>query len=424
MSYQPDPKYFDWGSAFQGGIQQSQDNKRRNALMDLEQKQFGLQEQQFGMQEGKFAYEKELTERSRKGRVAGLTYFGLPPEMAEQVADDEDFPELFMQITGGGSATAPAAQRLAQWLANEATPRERAALEFTIRANQGKMVDVNGVPTMVNANLNQMPNFDALGPPRGYPSGGGRVETMAPYEPPAEMLDIPQVPFVPPLAAGPRSPAPPRAAPQAPQVAATGGGRLGGRTTPLSTPQAEQDARARNEFGKTKGGNDADWLNTFPKVERGYQSAIDSQNNVLDAVSRAEAGANAFTVGVLQRLKFADGSPQANLQAQITTIRANIGFDRLQQMRMDSPTGGALGQVAVQELEALQNSIASLEQSQGPTQFKENLKIVRKRYLEFQTATKRALEQDRARASQLRKFYGQADETQSAGGGWSIEPAP
>ena len=46
----------------------------------------------------------------------------------------------------------------------------------------------------------------------------------------------------------------------------------------------------------------------------------------------------------------------------IATIKANIGFDRLQRMRDMSKTGGALGQVAIQELDALQNSITSLDQ--------------------------------------------------------------
>lgn len=48
------------------------------------------------------------------------------------------------------------------------------------------------------------------------------------------------------------------------------------------------------------------------------------------------------------------------LTEQLTTIRANIGFDRLQKMRDESPTGGALGQVALQELYALQSSITPL----------------------------------------------------------------
>lgn len=64
----------------------------------------------------------------------------------------------------------------------------------------------------------------------------------------------------------------------------------------------------------------------------------------------------------------------------IKTITANIGFDRLQRMRDESPTGGALGQVAVQELESLQKTIASLAIRQSKDQFLQNLKRVEDQY--------------------------------------------
>ena len=60
------------------------------------------------------------------------------------------------------------------------------------------------------------------------------------------------------------------------------------------------------------------------------------------------------------------GSTRADLEALLSTIRANIGFDRLQRMRKESPTGGALGQVAVQELLALQATMGSLDLNQSP----------------------------------------------------------
>ena len=41
------------------------------------------------------------------------------------------------------------------------------------------------------------------------------------------------------------------------------------------------------------------------------------------------------------------------------TIKANVGFDRLQRMRDSSPTGGAVGQLSDSEREALQATIAA-----------------------------------------------------------------
>jgi hypothetical protein len=49
-------------------------------------------------------------------------------------------------------------------------------------------------------------------------------------------------------------------------------------------------------------------------------------------------------------------------------------------MRDESPTGGALGQVAVQELEALQASLGSLNTSQSSDQLLRNLERLENQY--------------------------------------------
>ena len=53
-------------------------------------------------------------------------------------------------------------------------------------------------------------------------------------------------------------------------------------------------------------------------------------------------------------------SDAQGLRANILTIQGIIGFERLQRMRAESETGGALGQVAVQELIALQGTLGNL----------------------------------------------------------------
>lgn len=119
MSYQPDPKYFDWGSAFQGGIQQSQDNKRKNALMDLEKQQFGLNERRVGMEEKRYAQSeqalKDAQEKERIGRRALMKDYSLLPEMGiefnpqdpeDRAAADEILGQL-AQAYGGFEAPSP-----------------------------------------------------------------------------------------------------------------------------------------------------------------------------------------------------------------------------------------------------------------------------------------------------------------------------
>jgi len=80
------------------------------------------------------------------------------------------------------------------------------------------------------------------------------------------------------------------------------------------------------------------------------------------------------------------------LRDKLTTIKANIGFDKLQQMRAASPTGGALGQVAVQELVALQSSLGSLNQWSDPDVLKANLQKIKMHYKNFLEAQRKSME--------------------------------
>lgn len=55
------------------------------------------------------------------------------------------------------------------------------------------------------------------------------------------------------------------------------------------------------------------------------------------------------------------------------TIKGNVGFDRLQQMRDESPTGGALGAINKQEMDLLSSVLGSLDLSQSEDQLIYNL---------------------------------------------------
>ena len=67
------------------------------------------------------------------------------------------------------------------------------------------------------------------------------------------------------------------------------------------------------------------------------------------------------------------GSPAHDVSKRVQTLEAIAGFDQLNRMRQESPTGGALGQVSERELKFLQSVIGSLELSQSKGQFLENL---------------------------------------------------
>ncbi len=107
---------------------------------------------------------------------------------------------------------------------------------------------------------------------------------------------------------------------------------------------------------------------------------ITSAQNVLGIVGDAKKLVGVSTAGVGGWAASIPATDARDLSAKLETIKANLGFDRLQQMREASPTGGALGQVAVQELTALQASVASLDQMQSVPQLRAALDRVERHY--------------------------------------------
>lgn len=63
------------------------------------------------------------------------------------------------------------------------------------------------------------------------------------------------------------------------------------------------------------------------------------------------------------------GSPGYDLKAKVDTIKANVGFDRLAELRASSPTGAAVGQVTEKENAYMQAALGSLDNAQSKDQF-------------------------------------------------------
>lgn len=104
-----------------------------------------------------------------------------------------------------------------------------------------------------------------------------------------------------------------------------------------------------------------------PKEKFKVESTKRQAENIIAEIDRAKnkvdgMGTSGWVGGVTQNIP---GTPAFGLQKTLATIKGNLGFAELQAMREASPTGGALGQVAVQELEALQSTIANLDLGQS-----------------------------------------------------------
>jgi hypothetical protein len=110
------------------------------------------------------------------------------------------------------------------------------------------------------------------------------------------------------------------------------------------------------------------------------ENAANTAAIVLQDIDKAIDQTSGLTAGVGSLLGAIPGTGARDLQSSIDTIVANIGFDRLQQMREASPTGGALGGIAVPELQMLQAVLGSLRTDQSPEQLKANLQRLKEIY--------------------------------------------
>lgn len=73
----------------------------------------------------------------------------------------------------------------------------------------------------------------------------------------------------------------------------------------------------------------------------------------------------------------APGTDAANAEALLGTLKSQVGFGVLQDMRNNSKTGGALGSVSDAEGKRLESNLAALDKAQSPEQFRAQLtKIV------------------------------------------------
>ncbi len=125
------------------------------------------------------------------------------------------------------------------------------------------------------------------------------------------------------------------------------------------------------------------------KIEKQLASAegvASGTQVVLTKIDEAEKLLGRTTTGVGSYLSVIPGSDARALASALSTIKARLGFDQLQQMRNASPTGGALGQVAVKELEALQAALASLDQGLDQKTLKTNLDQIKTSYTNWRNA--------------------------------------
>ena len=125
------------------------------------------------------------------------------------------------------------------------------------------------------------------------------------------------------------------------------------------------------------------------------------QGNIQNAIAIINKYPQATGWGDL--LSRVPSTEAAQLKAVLDTVKANVAFTALQEMRANSPTGGALGNVSNVEIELLYQSLAPILQKGSPKQLIESLLTIEKTAADTLSIYERAYNED------LRYFGGRED---------------
>ena len=106
------------------------------------------------------------------------------------------------------------------------------------------------------------------------------------------------------------------------------------------------------------------------------EGALDRLANAANEV-KLHPGLGGIT-GLSGMLPNIPGGDAANAAAKLQTLKAQVGFNVLQEMRNASKTGGALGSITEKELGYLQNALDSLDTAQSEKQIKDSLDTIMK----------------------------------------------
>ena len=163
--------------------------------------------------------------------------------------------------------------------------------------------------------------------------------------------------------------------------------------------QATQDVRAQTDPGiaedvaaaSTRGRLREEDRFAAEKRIRGADASISKADNVLDILDEALGLVGPTTAGPAGfAAPLAAGTDAFTLRGHIDTIQANLSFKEIAEMRANSPTGGALGNVTERELDLLAATVSKLDQRLSPTALRASLERVRTHYNNWKEAVLKA----------------------------------
>ena len=162
------------------------------------------------------------------------------------------------------------------------------------------------------------------------------------------------------------------------------------------------------------------------KLQGAFNQDTAALSGSTSAMDRLETAANEAMnhpglggiTGISSMFPNIPGGDAADAQAKLNTLKSQVAFGVLQDMRNNSKTGGALGAVSDSEGKRLEANLAALENAQSEEQMKESLKKI----IEYTQGAK-----DRLRSAYNLRHGGKTQPAQSeaapAVGGAYSDPA-
>lgn len=150
-------------------------------------------------------------------------------------------------------------------------------------------------------------------------------------------------------------------------------------------------------------------LNQDTAILQNTQSGLDRLE--AEAVRLKKHAGLSKTTGIMSMVPLVGGvatipgTDAANFKAGLETLKSQSGFNVLQEMRNNSKTGGALGQVSDFENRLLQANLANLDRAQSEDEFKAALDKI----ITYSTQAK-----DRLRSAYNLKHGGRSGQQQNA----------
>lgn len=293
-----------------------------------------------------------------RGGMAGVGAGQMTPDVMSRIVDSAFQTGVMAQVD------------FDQLLASQAPQNKQALMNafrqanITLQANAPSLADSGMGQQSMAANPVQTPQAgfaDLRGQRMQSQTAGLRgappmEQTMAQYTP-LQVRD-PRVPVAPGSSVVPL----PRVAGEA---AAEEGGKQGVRV------KVEPVIAGATKTAQLRAEKDA----AFSDAQSQFDAAYTTVNNRLSDIKRfKEHPAATRVIGPLDAFTPNIGRARG-AQAIYDTLVASATFDALQEMRINSPTGGALGNVSDADIRLLKESIGALGQAQDEKDFFESLRI-------------------------------------------------